>query len=63
MLYITIFRPCLILKSIFLHVDGLLFLGQSDVYRGRLQVLMPQDFFDGQDVGAHSVVVGGHGVS
>lgn len=32
------------LWCVFLHVDGLLFLGQGDVDRGRLQVLVPLDF-------------------
>ena len=49
-------------QRILLHKVRLLLLGKSNVNRRRLQVLVSQDFLQRQNVGAHFVVVGGHGV-
>lgn len=51
------------LQGILLHVMSLLLLRQGDVDGGCLQVLVAQDFFERQNVGAHFVVVGSHGVT
>lgn len=51
------------LQRILLHIVGLLLLGQRNINSRLLQVLVPQDFLQRQDISPHCIMMSGHRVA